>query len=269
MFMIKYLINRIIQFKNGNRINVLKTILLNFMLFPFRTALCFPIIIYGPCTLGPIRGKGIIKGTLRKGILKIGDTHPVKSCHSKSYLEIEGTISIGGNNHLRRGVHLQIAPRGIFSMGLGTTIGVNTCIICFNKIEIGNGTSIGNNTTIMDSDFHYIVNIMTGEIKDKEKEIIINDNCWIGANCTIKKGAKLPKGTIVAGPYSMIGKDYMSLIDEYCVIGGSPAKLIKAGMRRINNQSVDDEIYSYMRVHRTNIYQLPVGSDYEKLCMPY
>lgn len=267
--MFKKIINRIILYRIGNRINVTKTIILNFMLFPVRIAIHFPVLVYGECTLGPIRGRGEINGTIRRGLLKIGYTHPVKSCHSKSYVEIEGTILIGGRNHLRRGVHLQIAKTGQFSMGWGTTIGVNTSIICFDKIQIGKATSIGNDTTIMDSDFHYVVNLETGEIRNKVKEIKLGDNCWIGANCTIKKGAKLPNGTIVAGPYSMVGKDYTLIIDEYCVIGGSPAKFIKSGMRRINNQSVDDEIYKYMRNHGVNQYQVPSKTDYEKLCMPY
>ncbi|MCF0178478.1 MAG: hypothetical protein HUJ90_07600 [Bacteroidales bacterium] len=51
----------------------------------------------------------------------------------------------------------------------------------------------------------------------------------------IKKGTVLPTGTILAGPFSMVSKDYSKTVPEYSIIGGSPAKLIGSGYRRVNN----------------------------------
>lgn len=266
--MIRNLINRITQFTVGARINFIKTLYINFMAFPIKVAIKIPIYVYGPCKIAHIdKGSIVLVGDIKRGMIRIGKTHPVKSYHSKSYIEIHGILKMHDGNILRRGIHLQISKSGVFSIGKNTTIGTNCTIMCFKSIYIGDNTSVGGETTIMDSDFHYVVDLENRSVFPKDKDIYIDDNCWIGANCTIKKGTKIPIGTIVAGPYSMIGKDYTTSIPEYSIIGGSPSKLIKSGYRRINNNDIDKDIYTYYK-NNTKLFFFSSDIKMEDVCIP-
>ncbi|MDC2791486.1 acyltransferase, partial [Bacteroides ovatus] len=55
-----------------------------------------------------------------------------------------------------------------------------------------------------------------------DRQTIIEDDVWIGMRSFLTPGRKLKKGTIVAA-CSVLTKDF----DEYTVVGGNPAKLIK------------------------------------------
>lgn len=55
-----------------------------------------------------------------------------------------------------------------------------------------------------------------------ESPIIIEDNVWIGANCTITKGVRIGTGSIVAAN-SVVTKNIL----PYSIVGGVPAKVIK------------------------------------------
>lgn len=56
-----------------------------------------------------------------------------------------------------------------------------------------------------------------------KKEVIIGDYCWIGMNSVVLPGVTLGTRTIVAAG-SVVTKSFP---DGFCVIGGSPAKIIK------------------------------------------
>lgn len=73
----------------------------------------------------------------------------------------------------------------------------------------------------------YLIDLKTRKVKCNSAPI------EIGGNCVIKKGSRLPKGTILAGTFSMVNKDHTSLIPDYSVIAGSPANFLKEGLRRV------------------------------------
>lgn len=258
--LIRYFHNR----QEFNKINLFKTLEINFFLFPFNIAIKFPILIYGKCKLGILNGTVKFKKTPQKGMLKIGITDPFRSIESTSFVQIQGTIELGNQVILRRGLHLVVL--GKLSIGNHVYIGDNNAIYVRNNIIIGDGTRIGNNTTIMDTDFHYIVNTMNNSIKDNNAPIQIGEQNWIGGNCTIKKGTKTPKGTIIAGPYSMVGKDYTSLIKEYSLIAGSPAKLIAENLRRINNIHSEKVLRDYFKKSQ-ELYTIE-ADQLESFCLP-
>jgi acetyltransferase-like isoleucine patch superfamily enzyme len=52
--------------------------------------------------------------------------------------------------------------------------------------------------------------------------IIIGDDVWIGANCTILDNVKINTGSIIAAG-SIVTKD----VPPYAIVGGNPAKVIK------------------------------------------
>ena len=102
-------------------------------------------------------------------------------------------------------------------------------------------------------------------VKKSHAPIVIGENNWIGAWCTVKKGAQLPKGTIVAGPYSMVGKNYVELIPEYSMIAGSPAKLVVGGVQRIKDLKTEEILRKHFLL-RDEPFVFPAGDDMDIFC---
>lgn len=66
-----------------------------------------------------------------------------------------------------------------------------------------------------------------GEINGKEHpatkgHVLIENDVWIGAGCTIMSGVRIGSGSVVAAK-SVVIKD----VDPYTIVGGNPAKQIK------------------------------------------
>lgn len=107
------------------------------------------------------------------------------------------------------------------SIGDNSGIGINC--------ELNGTVNIGNNVLMGPEVVFYTSN---HEFKDKdtniisqgyrlEKQIIIEDDVWIGRRVIILPGVKISKGTVV-GAGSIVTKSF----PEYSIIGGNPAKII-------------------------------------------
>jgi len=87
----------------------------------------------------------------------------------------------------------------------------------FKYIKIGNNVRCGANTLITDSNWH------TDDVRSgPPKEVIIEDNIWIGVNAVILKGVTIGKNTVI-GVNSLVSK----IIPANVVAGGNPCKVIK------------------------------------------
>ena len=108
------------------------------------------------------------------------------------------------------------------TIGDNTYIGMNSAIIGYvDKISIGAYVSIAQNVYIM-SDSGPNNEIMQRIFPTKVGEVSIGNLCWIGACSVIMPGVTLGKACIV-GANSFVNKSF----DNYSVIGGNPAKLIR------------------------------------------
>lgn len=260
-------INALLFLKFNQGLNRFMTLYVNVSLLPFKDAIKFPILIYGKCYACNLSGKIIFDKPIQKGLLVLGQTDPVRSFDKATVINLAGTVYVHGISEIRRGLHLQVNPNSSVELGNNVFIGDNVTIICSKSIKIGANTRIGNSCTFMDTDFHYIVNTITKTVHPASKSIDIGINNWIAGYNVIKKGAKTPKGTILAGPYSMIGKDYSLKINEYSIIGGSPAKLICENYRRINNSKQQAILHEYFQ-NNTDFYKYSDSVDFDVVCVP-
>lgn len=102
------------------------------------------------------------------------------------------------------------------------------------KVKIGNNVMFGPNVTILSGNhrINYLGKCMT-EVHDcdkegiEDKDIILEDDNWIGANATILKGVIIGKGAVVAA-CTLVTKD----VPAYSIVGGIPAKVIKMRFSR-------------------------------------
>ena len=107
-------------------------------------------------------------------------------------------------------------------IGDGTLIGLSNVII--GPVIIGNGVILAQNIVVSGLNHGYEdINISPSKQAVKTKQIIINDDVWIGANSVITAGVTIGKHAVI-GAGSVVVKD----IPPYTIAVGNPAKVIKA-----------------------------------------
>lgn len=147
---------------------------------------------------------------------------------------IEKNIIIKSNAHIK-GELLTLGHGGKIIVGQDSYVGPNTYIWSGKEISIGNRVLIGQNCCIFDNDIHPInPEIRHRQFKDivtkgqptwvtlNDREVIIEDDAWIGANVVVLKGVTIGKGAIV-GAGSVVIHD----IPDYAVAHGNPAKICR------------------------------------------
>ena len=119
-------------------------------------------------------------------------------------------------------------PKNIF-IGPRVYIGPRACLSATNaKIIFKGHTSVGEDLSIHTGNHGRIIGMYHNDITEKtkpsglDKEVIIEEDVWIGSRVTILMGVTVGRGaTIAAG--SVVTKD----VPPYSIVGGVPAKVIK------------------------------------------
>ncbi|HVU95076.1 MAG TPA: acyltransferase [Puia sp.] len=154
----------------------------------------------------------------------------------------------GRNSVIRRSVRLDILPFRKFSVGNLTivedfscinngmgdvTIGNNCTIGLSNTligpVSIGNDVILAQHVVLSGLNHGYAdINLPVHLQKCDTAPIIVEDDCWIGANVVITAGVTIGKHAVVAGG-SVVTKD----VPPFTVVGGNPAR----PLRRFNPQT--------------------------------
>ncbi len=107
---------------------------------------------------------------------------------------------------------------------IGNNVEINIC----QKVIIGNYTLIGSGTKIVDHN-HGIIKSMLIKSQPSNgiRDIVIENDVWIGFNSVILPGSKIGTGAVLAAQ-SVLNKE----IKEYEIWAGIPAK--KIGVRKLS-----------------------------------
>lgn len=110
---------------------------------------------------------------------------------------------------------------GAVHIGSNSLVGIGNVII--GPVTIGSNVILAQNIVLSGLNHGY-ENIDTPIWKQSVStaEIVIEDDCWIGANAVIIAGVTIGKHSVVAGG-SVVTKN----VPAYCVVAGNPAKIIK------------------------------------------
>jgi len=107
---------------------------------------------------------------------------------------------------------------------IGNYVRINENVFLQGDISIGDHVMIAPNVSIYTkTHIHSDINtpmVCSGETKTKQ--VIIEDDVWLGINTTILPGVTIGKGSII-GANSLVNKS----IPPYSIFGGVPAKFIK------------------------------------------
>lgn len=109
---------------------------------------------------------------------------------------------------------------GELQLGKYILISPGTSIRSAKKIVIGNSTMIASDVTITDSDWHDIYD--RTDYVASPKEVIIQENVWIGEKSLILKGSKIGKNSIIGAGSVVSGE-----VPANVIFAGNPAKQIK------------------------------------------
>lgn len=224
--------NKLNQLRRLLRISIWKTLFINFYKLPFNQAVKLPIIIGRNTYFFDLSGRVIIEGKANRGQIRFGffgeDTQVWSNFRTLLY--IKGKVVFQGDARFGIGVTIRVEDEGVFTVGKDVMISNNAKIICYDAISIGAHARIAWETQIIDTSFHFIKNVDTGEISKLNDKIVIGKNNWIGNRSSIMKGAITPNYCIVASG-SLVNKPLP--FPENCVVAGSPVKLIKERVYRV------------------------------------
>lgn len=142
-----------------------------------------------------------------------------KSVKFEDYAEIHGLCKEGlifGNNvTIGRGVMIRPSSYYGIDLGKGLIIGDNSSIGphgyvgCSGKIVIGNNVMFGPKCSLFAENHVFKNKDLTIKSQGVEQEgIIVEDDCWIGSNCTILDGVTIGKGSVI-GAGTLITKDVL------------------------------------------------------------
>ena len=109
---------------------------------------------------------------------------------------------------------------GELQLGKYILISPGTSIRSAKKIVIGDSTMIASDVTITDSDWHDIYD--RTDYVASPKEVIIQENVWIGEKSLILKGSKIGKNSIIGAGSVVSGE-----VPANVIFAGNPAKQIK------------------------------------------
>lgn len=192
-----------------------KSLYLSLKYYSFKEALRLPILIRYNTRLVSLKGKIIGGGKLRMGFNRVG---LYNRRTSPAILELKGVLKIEGTVSLGQGAKIIVGDSGLLEIEDNFQNSAEGAIVCMKHIKIGSNVLTSWETLIMDTDFHPTVDIGTGIISDKERDVWIDNDVWIGTRSIILKGTKIGKGCIVAAN-SLVSKNFN---DENVLIAGNP-----------------------------------------------
>lgn len=192
-----------------------KSLYLSLKYYSFKEALRLPILVRYNTRLVSLKGKIIGGGKLRMGFNKVG-LYDKRT--SPAILELNGKLKINGTVSLGQGAKIIVGDSGVLEIGDNFQNSAEGAIVCMKHIKIGRNVLTSWETLIMDTDFHPTIDLENGIVSDKERNVWIDNDVWIGTRSIILKGAKIGKGSIVAAN-SLVSKNFN---DENVLIAGNP-----------------------------------------------
>lgn len=247
----KQLIKRVLR-KPYNCLRILfkvrwcKTIRLNFTLLPFKKALKLPIIVTGKLIIDSLKGGHVeIDAPLHFGMINFGrdiDNMPIATC--KSRVMINGKVTFKGHCILNQSVNLCVWHGAHVEIGHCVIIASGILLKSAHNIVIGDYTRIASGSFIMDTNVHTVKDTETGRIARNYAPIIIGSRCWLTMNTSVTAGAVIPDYSITARG-SLINKDFSKDGTIGLMLGGSPAKVLKTGVRRQFDYKIEQKVNKY------------------------
>ena len=244
--------------------SLLKSIYLNFRCLPFKQAVSIPVFVYRHTEIISLKGSICFKCDIRPRLVRWGWDYGYRSS-GNSRIRIDGCVVFKGSAFFSAASKVAVFKKGTLLMGDDSRIWENCLVYCLQLIKLGKKTEITYQTSIMDTDFHYSVDVNSRKIYPRSKPIIIGDYVWVGNRASVKKGTIIPNFTTIASSYTVLSKDY-SHIPPHSILGGIPAKVIKNGVSRtwVDEKKHIKDFDDLFNIVGIDVYNVPEDIDIEK-----
>jgi acetyltransferase-like isoleucine patch superfamily enzyme len=150
-----------------------------------------------------------------------------KGCRFEGWVDIPqrgGIIIFGDGVRICKNVELSVPRGGTLLIDDGCSIGRGVLISAQGKIKIGRSTMLAEYVCLHDN--NHVFTDTGQDIADQGFEsgvIDIGENCWIGAQSVILKGAVIGNGSVV-GAQALVNKKH----EPKVVLVGIPAKPVSS-----------------------------------------
>lgn len=168
------------------------------------------------------------------GMIKMGFKHDFYYKKGISYKNVRGLIIFKGSCQIGNESMLEVHPGAVLTFGDGFGASCSK-IFCAQEVTFGDGTLLGFGTTVMDSDFHYIVDMIGRRFINPSAPVRIGNHNWVGCQTLIMKGTQTPDCCII-GARAVLNKKYK--VPKYSLIGNTQsAQLIEEDYLLVPNNN--------------------------------
>lgn len=191
-----------------------KTIYFIFKYLKLKDAIKLPILLYKPHLIA-MKGTIIFDCPVKFGLVTLGTF--ASNMHPNSGIAWEnngGEVVFKGKCKIGNATHISIGAKGLLTIGddLVNASGLRIC--CFRKVTICDHVRLGWGVTLMDTNFHPLIEKSTNKIKKASGDIFIGSFNWIGMECVVMHSVSTPERCII-GARTIVtrGAD----LESYCV----------------------------------------------------
>lgn len=239
-------------------VNPFLTAYVNFRLCKLKDAIKMPIWIYGGAYLDCLNGtcefpNGSHAGQVKMGMMGARFSAP----KGRTFLMLKdgSCIRFYGTCLILLDVNIRLTNNALLEIGDNVLINDEARLYAEKRISIGEGTRFAFGVQVLDTNFHYMIDIEKNTISRKNKPVVIGKYNWLGNKCSIMKGTRTADYTIVSSG-SMLNKNYGD--EPNSIIAGTPGKIIKGNMQRVF--SFEDEFKLNAIFDNTDDNFIPVPS---------
>lgn len=203
-----------------------KSVIFNFHYLPWRQAVRLPIWISHATRLEAMQGKIVLPLQIRSGMIRFGLNRNVVSGASAS--KPLWLATAGSEIHFLGPAAFDLSPSLVIEGGklvVGDQFQANArfSLFCRNCVELGSSSIAAWDVTIMDHDFHRIVEPETHKQLNEPRPVRIGTQVWIGQGTLILKGVEVEPNCIVAARSTLT----RSVPGTHQIIGGNPTRVLK------------------------------------------
>ncbi|MCA1453690.1 acyltransferase [Bradyrhizobium sp. BRP22] len=156
--------------------------------------------------------------------------HSLRILHFYSYKHVREKRKIKMGSDQVFGPNVSIANGERITLGNRCHVGERVCLWAGNetgRITLGDDVMIGPGAVVTASDYGLVEGTPPAFQPKSERDIVIRDGVWIGANAVITAGVTIDEGCIV-GAGSVVTRD----LPANMICGGIPARPIKPRPKR-------------------------------------
>lgn len=205
------------------------SLIFNFHYLPFRQAMRMPILFFVRPTFITFKGKIILDTSkVTFGMIKLGvQIAPIEAVRIFRW-QNAGTIVFKGSCTMRHHTFISCAREAEIEIGGRSSFSSGLKFIAANRITFGEKARISWNCTFMDTDWHPIIDLITGKTLPMSHPISMGRNVWIGHDCIVSKGSSLADNIIVTS--GSVVKGHFKTSNT--IIGGNPTTVFDEGFCR-------------------------------------